>query len=418
MKSLIRKLEVSEIPAFVEIAVNAYPGVMQNTPDFKERFSTMITILQEKEKTIEFFGLFRDGKLVGGMRIHYFQMNLFSKIIDVGGVGLVAVDLLHKKEKIAKELISYFIQHFVNREVSFLALYPFRPDFYKKMGFGYGTKMNQYLIEPSSFPARGTKEGLTFLNKTHKEHIKDCYNLYAKETHGMMLKTDYDVEVLFKNPDHKIVGCFNGEKLEGYIVFTFKKMSETNFIHNNIVIKEMIYRNPQALSKIAAFLNSQNDQIHRIELTTQDDAIEYLIADPRNGSNRLMPSVYHETNSAGIGLMYRIINMDAFIEKLSEYNFNNVTIKLGINIMDSFIEGNSRRIVIDFREGKAAISQAENADVEIKMEISDLSSLFMGVINFKKLYDFGRAEINIAEIVNEVNTLFSTMQKPLCITAF
>lgn len=418
MKSWIRKLEASEIPAFVEIAVNAYPGTLQNTPDFKERFSTMITSLQEKEKTIEFFGLFRDGKLVGGMRIHYFQMNLFSKIIDVGGVGLVAVDLLHKKEKIAKELIHYFIQHFMNRDVSLLALYPFRPDFYKKMGFGYGTKMNQYLIEPSSFPAKGSKEGLIFLNQSHKEYIKDCYNLYAQETHGMMLKTDYDVEVLFKNPDHKIVGCYNGDKLEGYLVFTFKKMSETNFVHNNIAIKEMIYRNPQALSKIAAFLNSQNDQIHRIELTTQDDAIEYLIADPRNGSHRLMPSVYHETNSAGVGLMYRIINMDGFIEKLSEYNFNSATIRLGVTTIDSFIDGNSRRIVIDFKEGKVALTQVDDADVEIKMEISDLSSLFMGAINFKKLYEFGRAEISDEAKVNEVNSLFTTMQKPLCTTAF
>lgn len=418
MISVIRKLEGSEIPSFVEIAINAYPGTMQNTHDFKERFSTMLTNLQKNEKSIEFYGIFRNEKLVGGMRIHYFQMNLHNKTVDVGGVGLVAVDLLHKKEKVAKELISYFIQHFVDRDVSLVALYPFRPDFYKKMGFGYGTKINQYHIEPSSFPARGSKEGLLFLNQSHKEFVKDCYNQYANATHGMMLKTDHDVEVMFKHPDNKLVGYLNGDKLEGYMLFSFKKMSETNFVHNNIVIKEMIYQNPVALSKLSTFLNSQNDQIHRVELNTQEDAMEYLIADPRNGSNRLIPSVYHEMNSAGVGLMYRIIHFDRFIENLSEYNFNHGTLKLGITIIDSFKEENSRSVVIDFNEGKATVSLETQADVEINMEIADLSSLLMGAISFQKLYTFGQVEVSNEKMVPQINRLFSSMQKPLCITAF
>lgn len=418
MSSLIRKLEESDIPSFVEIAINAYPGTMQNTPEFKERFSTIITTQQEKEKSIEFYGIFRDGKLVGGMRIHYFEMNLYSRMIEVGGVGLVAVDLLHKKEKVAKDLISYFIQHFVNRDVSLVALYPFRPDFYKKMGFGYGTKINHYQIEPSSFPARGSKEGLIFLTQTHKELVKDCYNQYAYSTHGMMLKSDHDVETMFKHPDNKMVGYLNGDKLEGYLVFTFKKMSDTNFVHNNLVIKEMIYQNPQALTKLSTFLNSQNDQISRIELTTQDDAVEFFIHDPRNGSNRLIPSVYHESNSAGVGLMYRIIHFDKFIEQLSEHSFNHQTVKLAINIIDSFVEENSRRVVINFHEGKAAIIQGDKADVDITIDISDLSSLLMGAIRFQKLYQYGRVEVSKIEKVSQIDRLFSNMPKPLCTTAF
>lgn len=418
MKSVIRKLESQEIPSFVDIAVNAYPGTMQNASDYKERFTTMLTTLQEKEKSIEFYGVFRDGKLVGGMRIHYFEMNLYSRIIEVGGVGLVAVDLMHKKEKIAKDLISYFIQHFINLEVSLIALYPFRPDFYKKMGFGYGTKINHYMIEPSSFPAKGTKEGLIFLNQTHKKLIKDCYNRYAKFTHGMMLKTDYDVDVMFKNPEHRLVGYLNGDVLEGYLMFSFKKMSETNFVHNHLVIKEMIYDNPEALAKLSTFLNSQNDQIARIELTTPDESIEFFIEDPRNGTNRLIPSVYHESNAAGVGLMYRIIHIEKFIENLGESLSHDETFNFAINIKDSFVEKNSKRVVIAFTEGKVAVSQGEEAEVEMTIEISDLSSLLMGAINFHKLYQYGRIKLSNEKRISQLVTLFSNRQKPVCITSF
>lgn len=418
MKSVIRKLNIEEIPSFVDIAVNAYPGTTKNTSDFKERLITTLTTLQEKEKSIEFYGVFRDGKLVGGMRIHYFEMNLYSRIIEVGGVGLVAVDLLHKKEKVAKDLISYFIEHFINRDVSLVALYPFRPDFYKKMGFGYGTKINHYVIEPSSFPIKGSKTGLTFLNENDKTLIKDCYNQYAKSTHGMMLKTDYDVDVMFKNPEHRLVGYLNGDVLEGYLMFSFKKMSETNFVHNHIVIKEMIYQNPEALSKLSTFLHSQNDQISRIELTTQDDTIEYFIDDPRNGTNHLIPSVYHESNTAGVGLMYRIINIERFIEDLGESQFNHETINLAINVKDSFIEKNSKRIVMALNEGKATVTHEEKADVEMTIEISDLSSLLMGAISFQKLFQYGRVEVSDKKKIQQIATLFSNRPKPICMTAF
>ncbi|MDQ0157633.1 sterol carrier protein domain-containing protein [Robertmurraya andreesenii] len=184
------------------------------------------------------------------------------------------------------------------------------------------------------------------------------------------------------------------------------------------MIKEIIYQNPQALSKLSTFLNSQNDQISRIELTTQDDAVEFFIHDPRNGSNRLIPSVYHESNSAGVGLMYRIIDIEKFIEQLSEHSFNHETVKLAINIIDSFVEKNSRRVVINFHEGKAAVIQEDKADVEITIDISDLSSLLMGAIRFQKLYQYGRVEVSKVEKVSEIDRLFSNMPKPLCTTAF
>ena len=99
MTSTIKKLANDEIKAYVDIVVNAYPGIMQNTSEFKERFFNNLLDLQENEEAIEFFGLFRDNKLIGGMRFHYLTMNLFGKSISVHGIGIVAVDLLHKEEK-------------------------------------------------------------------------------------------------------------------------------------------------------------------------------------------------------------------------------------------------------------------------------------------------------------------------------
>ncbi|MFE8697160.1 enhanced intracellular survival protein Eis [Cytobacillus sp. FJAT-53684] len=420
MESYIRKLEKHEIPAFVEIAVNAYPGTMKNTLEFKERFKNNLESIQGNIESIDFFGLFRGGKLIGGMRIHQFTMNVYGKLIEAGGVGLVAVDLLHKKEKAAKDLIDYFISYFKEKGNSIVMLYPFRPDFYKKMGFGYGTKVNQYQIEPASFPKAATKEGLIYLDSSHKELMKSCANRYVHSTHGMILKTDHDLEVVFRNPDHKLVGFMGNGKLRGYLVFIFKNVNNDNFLINNMIIKELVYETPEALAQLCYFLHTQADQVNRIILNTQDDDIEYLINDSRNGSNHLIPSVYHETKTAGIGLMYKLIDVPSFLLQLPTDHLSETNNQVGIIVKDTFHSDEPQKWLLTFAKGKLSIEEYElnSTDIEAELDISDLSSLAMGAVDVNKLYQYGCLKINKMEGLAVIKQLFSHSQKPICTATF
>jgi predicted acetyltransferase len=403
---------------FIDIVINAYPGIMQNTTDFKERFYNNLVDLQENDDSINLFGLFRNNKLIGGMRIHNYKMNLFSQTIDVGGVGLVAVDLLHKKEKVAKEIIDYFIHYFKELGTSLVMLYPFRPDFYKKMGFGYGLKMNQYILTPSSFPNIVNKEGVLFLDESNKELVRDCYNRYASRTHGMIYKTNNQLNSMFKNPNQKFVGYMNDGRLEGYLQFSFEKVREDNFFTNNLLIKEYIYENPLAFAKLNSFLHSQADQIQSVVLNSQDNSLQYLFHDPRNGSNRIIPSVYHETNTSGVGLMYRIIDINTFTNQLNHVNFNNVTCSFSLKLIDTFLSDESSTYFISIKDGQLSISDDNKSDFEIELDISDLSSLLMGAIDVSRLYHYGLLKIDNINYLETLEKLFMNRKEPICSTAF
>lgn len=87
---------------FVDIVIGAYPGRLDGSQPTKEQLKALF---QNNDAAIHYYGLWEENKLVGGMRLHDFEMNLLSKIIPVGGVGLVAVDLLRKKERIANRTL-------------------------------------------------------------------------------------------------------------------------------------------------------------------------------------------------------------------------------------------------------------------------------------------------------------------------
>ena len=94
--SIIRPLHESEFDALVDIMATAYPSMKLVTPEdkqkTKERFLTT-----NQDSTINFYGLFRDDKLVGAMRLHDFTMQLFETRTLIGGVGMVGTHFLHKK---------------------------------------------------------------------------------------------------------------------------------------------------------------------------------------------------------------------------------------------------------------------------------------------------------------------------------
>lgn len=415
----IRKLSDANLKEFVEIVTNAYPGAMKDrTPEFKEKLLSRMIERQSSDPSIDFYGLFRENQLLGGMRIHHYQMNLFSKIIPIGGVGQVAVDLLHKKEKVAKELIEAFLNLFLQKGVNIVALYPFRPDFYKKMGFGYGPKIHQYQFLPRSFPTSDAKLGLKYLTMADKEDVKHCYSRYVKNTHGMFQKTEDELAAMFTNPDNTLIGFEVGEQIKGYILFSFAKKSESNFVHNDLIIKEFIYESPEALLQLSNFLHTQADQVNRVVWNTQEENAHFLTEDPRNGSNHLIPSVYHESNTSGVGLMYQIINVKGIFEELKEHNFNHVDTKVKLNLNDSFLPQNNQGLILHVKDGWVELVENGDYELELTMDISDFSSLLMGVVTFKELYFFGKATLSHPDDWVKMNQLFAVTEKPRCITAF
>ena len=102
MRVVEKLLKEQDFVAFVNIVVGAYPGRLNGAHTTKEQLKQQFMQNQHNDESLHYYGLWENDKLVGGMRLHDFQMNLFSKMLPVGGVGLVAVDLLHKKRRLQK----------------------------------------------------------------------------------------------------------------------------------------------------------------------------------------------------------------------------------------------------------------------------------------------------------------------------
>jgi len=416
-KSIIKKIPLNNLDVFIDIVSKAYPGFKITTSEERKKTRQRLVKLS-RDPTIDHYGLYRCGKLLGGMRTYDFMMNLFSNEVLCGGVGLVAVDLLHKKEKVCKELIQYFIKLYKRKGASLVSLYPFRPDFYRKMGFGYGTKISEYNISPTDLPRGKSKGHVHFLARRDRKSFKECADRYHMKHHGMLRIKEHELDYFVERPEAITVVYKEGRKISGYLSFVFKKADDDSFLRNNIVIRELVYENRDVLSELLAFLHTQGDQIDRVIYPTQDDYFHFLPSDPRDGSGHMIPVISHQCNTQGIGVMYRLIDTKCIFRILNKHNFNGQNCRLKITLTDSFFPQNAGSFVVHFKSGFPVLARDGKPDVGITMDIADFSSLLMGAVEYKHLFDYGLSDISDVKYLDVVHNIFKVESKPICHTIF
>ncbi len=414
---IIREVQENELDEFSRITVEAFPGMKIDTPEARRRMlERMATVMNEP--SVHFSAVFDDGQMVGVMRCYDFTMKLHETRTLVGGLGGVAVDLRHKKEHVAADMVRFYLDLYRRKGAALTALYPFRPDFYRRMGFGYGVKMNRYSFRPDALPAGGAGMGVEYLSAADKIAMAACYDRYLARTNGLIEIPSHVLDALFYDPALHIVGYREDGELRGYLVFRFQPAPGDNWLSNNVQLRMLIHDDARALAALLGFLRKQADQVERIIYETQDENFHHILADPRDGSGGLLAGLWHQTNTQGTGIMYRVIDVARLFEVLRDHDFGGVTAVVRIDLTDTFLpeNGGSYRLVVE--AGRARLEPGETADVVVGMDISDFSSLAVGAIDFGRLHGYGRATISDEAFVPLIGRLFRAGVPPWCLTSF
>ncbi len=413
--SIVRLIEGEEFEEYARQSLDAYPVMMEDvTPEHRKGWIERMKKAQEEGGPSHSYGVFREGKMIGGARYHDFNLNVHGAIIKAGGVSNVFVDLLHKKEHVAKELMEHFHAHYRSQGASIAALYPFRPDFYRRMGYGYGRKLNQYRIRPCDLP-RGVKTGIDFLTVAYAAAATACYNRYARATHGMFIKPEANVTRLLQRS--KVIGYRNGDRIEALVKIHFDRVRPDNPLLQNIVVNYLVYENPEALHAIISFLGSQLDQVERIVFETHDDDLHFLPFDPRDGEQAMFYTCW-ETNRQATGVMYRVLNTPRLFEALGSHNFGGESLRLKLTIRDGFLPVNDGSTFIQFKGGEAKVLDKGRHDVELKIDVEWFSSLIMGVVDLRPLHTYGLAMVSDPSLVSRLDRLFHSRDKPVTMEEF
>lgn len=418
---MIRLLQTEDLKQAADIAALAYPGMLIQSDEKKKEFMERLATEQDEDNGIQFFGCFDEqGELLGIFRVNDFECNINGKFQRIFGIGMVAVHLLHKKEKVAFQLLSHFHTYARQENVALVSLYPFNPSFYRKMGYGYGPLRYEFKFKPGELIVDGNKSQVKFLTPSDEDAIVSLYNEYAQNNHGMLKRTWKEKEYI-KTRKTYYVGVEEENRLVGALAFTLEPVKDSHFLHQHMIIHEWIWSNPSAYKQLASWVSSQQDQVDRIIFRTNDQSFVYSLSNPLNDSNHVIPSVYHEVATTGSGIMYRITNIESFVNGTNFHGLGRPqeNTKIILEIKDSFIAEQHGVYELSFSNEQWEIHKVEKTDEQanVIIGIHDLSSWWMGCVTLESLYNYGEAGVHQQD-PKKLDEWFKPRNGPICFTTF
>lgn len=404
---------------WIDISADAYPiskldTVAQRDAAFEEQRD-----LGERQPEHRLVGAYRDGRLVGGMRVYDFFMCVRGASVFTGGIGSVAVGFEHKRRGVARDLVCGFLDEYRERGAALSLLYPFRPDFYTKLGFGYGSKMNQYRIALDALPAHGAREHVRQLGPGDLAAFLAVYARVADRTNGLLRREVWRAELRLAGDAFRTFGYVDAQGLGGYLTVEIKLGKNGSMNRNELYLHELIYETPAALAALLAFARSLRDQFATLIVNTQDPDFHFVPLDPRNGSDRsLYPPVYHETNAQGVGVMYRLLDVARLVDALAGCEFGDLAGTVRIDLADAVLPANAGAYTVRFAAGRAQLAErGATPDVDVAIDVADLSALVMGSVRLRSLVAYGRALVSKPHWLRPLDAAFDTAA-PVCLTRF
>lgn len=408
----IRRLKPADINAYTEIAMNAYPSYKDLTEEGLLRYKQNVRRIMETDDDVLFFGLFEEGELICVARYFRFYMNLFGSIVITGGLGFLGVHLLHKKKKAAFELITHFEQWCKEEGITLALLLPFRPDFYKSMGYGFGTKTRRYSIETKYIPAYRGEDHLRLFTPSDIPLFLRYQERLLSSTHGLIAKIGDEIESLRKDKERKTVMSLDESgTVEGYLSFRFSSEHPHNYTVMHIVCDELFYDSPQVLQKLLGFLRRQEDQVRRVVFHTQIEDFHYLFNNPLDGSDHYIANGNLQITREYIGTMYKILSAEDAFTDFAYRSYPEGELSVAFHITDEKGEL-SEELHVRFENGKAERTK-DAAELTLRLRRSDFSSLFVGCVSLKTLIALGLAQTDQPEKLEQLSALLHIEDKPV-----
>jgi GNAT superfamily N-acetyltransferase len=359
----------------------------------------------------------REGALVGAMRLYDFEMNVRGTDALTGGVGSVAVSLAHKRQGIARALLTWYLNHYRARNAPFAVLHPYRPDFYRAIGFGYGTPTHRFRFAPATLRDGGAHGSIRFLDKDDAGALVACYERVRARTHGLIAKQRVPTERLLADAALRYIGVEGGGILRGFMQTSAAAGGDRMRNADELIVRDMTYEDEASLAALLGYLRSQRDQFARVVVESQDDAFYLASSDPRDGSDlAVAPPATHRVAETGLGVMYRILDVPAAFATLPA---STAPLTLRVDVDDAFFAATAGTWTFRFDpQAPPRCDESARPDATLSIGIADLSSVVLGSLRLRDVVAHRLATFEPADKLALVDAAFRASNPPQCTTRF
>jgi predicted acetyltransferase len=415
--SEIRRLGPADLEEYSRIVHQAYPSLGRGSAAAIAEYAGKLESRADRDDRLSYHGLFRGGRLLGGLMLNDFRMNCRGSIVSALGISLVAVGLEHRRSHVCKELMQKVLTDAENRGYALSTLYPFRPDFYRRMGFGFGSPLFELDLAPAQLPDSPLRGNVRLLPPEDAGAALDLYRRLMRTTNGMMDRRVWELTEPLEKGAASLAAYAEDGEVRGCATLRCGRPGRENFLRYDLDVTELLWETPRALEGLLGFLGAQSDQFRRVRLYTHRPRLFHRFPDPSSRNPRLLPRVHHPVALAGVGVMYRFTDPLQALKLVGGPTCAADTPAVRFEIDDDFLWRASRSAVARVAGGRLSCTD-EPPEGRISMRIDAFSSMAAGSITLCELVETGMAATDGATGLEELSLALQPRRPPVCLTGF
>lgn len=244
-------------------------------------------------------GWFDGDKLVSQVAVYPFQVRIFNRTYDMGGLTGVGTFPEYSNQGLMHKLLYKALENMREKKQLISFLYPYSIPYYRRKGWEIISDLITFEVNDYQLPKNKQVPGEIERVDVESEQVKKAYERFALKTHGAMLRNElaWDEYWRWDSDDLTAAIYYNDEgQPDGYMLY---------WIANEIFhIKDMIYINEEARNGIWNFISAHFSMISKVKGNIHtDEPLAFLLED---ADIKEIISPYY---------MARIVDLEQFIAR-------------------------------------------------------------------------------------------------------
>ena len=268
-----------------------------------------------------------DGRLAGACKIYRMEQHIAGVAMPMMALAAVAVPTSFRRRGIGSRLCREAIHAAVERGDVLSVLYPFRPDFYRRLGWGLVGQLHEYRFHTAALPPYPADPRVREAGEADAGPIAACYRRIAERSNGPVSR-DHTVwtyrlsgEDLGVRPvDAGTVWADDGNRgaivvehggaVAGYALLRTAAGSDGR--GRLLDVRELLAETEEAYRALWGYIAARRERWPRARhFARVEERFGERLIDPRPPGHRSVRSLYFPTARVARGPMLRVLDTAA-----------------------------------------------------------------------------------------------------------
>jgi predicted acetyltransferase len=333
-----------------------------------------------------------DGAIVAAMVLYPFAAWVRGQRVPLTGVGNVAVSPEHRRRGVGDAFMRAALREMRARGSHLSVLYPFRADWYRRLGWGPFEHVHQLAIAPANLPPSDEARRVRRMALPDRAAVMALYERAAQRGHFALARNEgWWTQRLWSYPGDWVVyeGRRRGQ-IEGYL--HYEPDTARGSFRLAMTLAEFVAATPDAHRGLIGHLASLRDQYEEIHVATPaDGGWLALLGHAQNLHPGSEIGAYHDTGNVSEGALLRVVDVKGAFELIPPVA--HARGELVLEVADPVLPVNARAFRLAVRDGRLQVGPARAArEPRLAAPVDVLASILAGALSPVRAAEIGLVE--------------------------